>query len=236
LIAHVGGHDQGALVAFDLATGRVKWQWDSDGPAYTSPIVATLAGTRQVITESQNARIGVSALDGSLLWTLPCRTDYDMNIVTPVLAGNLVIFSGYRKGTTAYRLEKREGKWMPIFVWHNPDVSMFMSSPVAVGNRLFGLSQQKKGQFFCLDLPTGDVLWTSDGRMGENAALVTAGNIVLALTDRAELIVFNAGGERFEPMARYKVTDTPTWAHPVVLGSRILIKDKTSLALWTIGE
>lgn len=236
LIAHVGGHDQGALVAFDLATGRVKWQWDGDGPAYTSPIVATLAGTRQLITESQNARVGISAADGSLLWTLPFRTDYDMNVVTPVLVGDLAVFSGYRKGTVAYLLEKRQAEWSPKLVWHNPDVSMFMSSPVAIGNRLFGFAQQKKGQFFCLDVPTGKILWTSDGRMGENAAIVSAGRVLLALTTNGELIVFNAREDRFETLARYKVADTPTWAHPVVLGGQILIKDKSSLALWTTGE
>src|SRR5262245_22461442 len=52
VILHVGGHKQGALTAFDPATGAVKWTWDGAGPAYGSPIVAESAGTRQVITFS----------------------------------------------------------------------------------------------------------------------------------------------------------------------------------------
>ena len=111
---------------------------------------------------------------------------------------------------------------------------MYMSSPVAVGSRLSGLSNKKKGQFFCLDVTIGKTLWTSPGRIGENAAILKAGNVLLALTTGAELVVFKPNAERFELVARYKVADTPVWAHPAVLGKRLLIKDKSSLSLWTL--
>jgi len=41
LIAHVGGQDRGALMAFNIETGAVKWSNELDGPAYASPIVVT---------------------------------------------------------------------------------------------------------------------------------------------------------------------------------------------------
>ena len=43
VILHVGGNNQGALTAFDPATGAVKWSWNGDGPGYGSPIVAESA-------------------------------------------------------------------------------------------------------------------------------------------------------------------------------------------------
>ena len=36
VIFHVGGHDQGALTAFEANTGEVVWRWDGDGPAYAA--------------------------------------------------------------------------------------------------------------------------------------------------------------------------------------------------------
>ena len=110
------------------------------------------------------------------------------------------------------------------------------ASPVLVGGRLVGLAQENRGQFFCLDPATGKTLWTSEGRIGENAALVVAGGAVLALTSNAELLVIDPGADRFETLARYKVSDAPTWAHPVVIGRQILIKDHSSLALWSMGS
>jgi outer membrane protein assembly factor BamB len=68
VIVHVGGPGRGALTAFDAATGAVRWAWTGDGPAYASPVVATLAGARQVVTFTESFLVGVSADRGELLW------------------------------------------------------------------------------------------------------------------------------------------------------------------------
>ena len=82
---HVGGHNAGALTAFDVRTGDVKWSWNGDGPAYGSPIVVDLGGTRQVITMTQENLVAVSAATGELLWKRP-YTGRARNAVTRVHA------------------------------------------------------------------------------------------------------------------------------------------------------
>ena len=109
---------------------------------------------------------------------------------------------------------------------------MYMSSPVVSGDLLFGLSHHKRGQFFCLDLRNGATQWTSEGREADNAAIVDASAVLLFLTDDAELIVAKKSGEGFEPLRKYSVADSPTWAHPLVLSKGIVVKDATTLALW----
>ncbi len=236
LVAHLGGQDHGALTAFDPTTGGSKWQWTDDGPGYASPIFVSVAGSWQVITQSQDHCISVSADDGELLWSIPFKTPYTQNIVTPVVVNDLVIFSGIEKGTTAYRLESGLAKSTPKSVWHNDEISMYMSSPVAVGDHLFGLDYRKKGCFFCLELATGKTAWTSAGRMGDNAALLATNEVVFALTTGAELIVFEPSSEAFKVVARYKVASSPTWAHPAIVGRQILVKDRMSLTCWTIAD
>src|SRR5262249_16237974 len=71
VILHGGGHDRGALTAFDAASGAVKWSWNGDGPSYGSPMVADFDGTRQVIVLTQDNLVGVSATSGELLWKRP---------------------------------------------------------------------------------------------------------------------------------------------------------------------
>ncbi|MGH9370578.1 MAG: PQQ-binding-like beta-propeller repeat protein, partial [Vicinamibacterales bacterium] len=101
LIAHVGGIETGGLAALDAATGQSKWMWKGDSPAYASPVVATFGKTRQVITQSRSHVVGINAADGRLLWSIPLTTEYHQNIVTPVIAGDLVIYSGIRKPLAA---------------------------------------------------------------------------------------------------------------------------------------
>lgn len=234
LIAHVGGHDSGALTAFDAATGEVKWSWKEDGPGYASPIVVTLDGVKQIVTQSQSNIISVAAATGELLWRIPFTTAYVQNIVTPIEYKQTLIFSGLDKGTMAVRAVRRGSGWAAEQVWHNPDVSMYMNSPVLKGDFLYGMSHKNKGQYFCMDARSGKTLWTSEGRQGENAAMVLAGDGLLLLSNDAELIVARSSEKGFEQLKKYTVADSPTWAHPVIAGKRILIKDENTLALWSV--
>ncbi len=118
VILHVGGHKQGALTAFDPATGAVKWSWDGDGPAYGSPIVAEIGGTRQVITFSQDNLVGVAAANGQLLWKVPFTARSTTNSVTPlVYNGRTVIVSGQGKPLTAYTIAKQNDQWAATLAW-----------------------------------------------------------------------------------------------------------------------
>jgi outer membrane protein assembly factor BamB len=232
VIVYVGGNDQGALTAFDVATGTEKWSWKGDGPAYASPLVVELAGTRQVVTQSRRNIIGVSAATGDLLWKIPFKTAYEQNIVTPVLYRDILIFGGIGNPMMGVKVLKHGAQWITETVWQNKDFSMYMSSPVVSSDLLFGFTDRKRGQFFCLKPGDGTTLWTSEGRQADNAAIVAAGSVWLILTPDANLIVARQNDKAFETLRKYSVADSPTWAHPVVLGHGILIKDATNLALW----
>lgn len=235
IVVHVGCAD-GALTAFDAATGADRWTWKSagDGPAYASPIVATLQGVRQIITLTQSRLVGVSSADGTLLWSAPFTTMYDQNSVTPVVFGDLVIVSGIEKGVSAVRVHREGGRWDVRPAWENTEASFYMSSPVLVGARLLGFSHRQKGQVVALDAATGRLLWAGPGRQGESASLVVAGGDALVLTTGGELLVLKADAERFTPVATYGVAESPTWAHLAVAPQAVLVKDLRTLALWRV--
>jgi outer membrane protein assembly factor BamB len=235
LIVHVGGEHKGALRAFDPETGATKWSWTEDGPGYASPIALDIAGTRQIITQTQKFIVGVAHATGQTLWKMPFTTAYDQNVITPVVYKDMLIFSGENMGTFALRVTKQGAAWQAGEVWKNPEISMYMSSPVVVGDTLYGLSHRNKGMFFAMDAATGKTRWTSQPRQGENAAIISAGTFLFMLTDESKLIVAEATPAAYKPVKTWEVASSPTWAHPVVLGDRVLIKDLQSLALVKIG-
>lgn len=234
VIAFLGGQNAGALTAMDAATGTVRWTWTGDGPGYSSPILATFAGTRQVIVQSQNRLIGVAVSDGRLLWDVPLKTPYEQNSVTPLVAGDLVISAGLDTPTTAFRITaSRTTGWSATPAWRNEQLTMYMSTPAPSGPTLFGLSNRNRGMFFALDATTGKTLWTTKGREAENASIVRAGNYLLLATTNSELIVARADAARYAEVRRYVVADSATWAHPAFAGRTLLVKDVDTLVAWT---
>ncbi|MDO8543626.1 MAG: PQQ-binding-like beta-propeller repeat protein [Opitutaceae bacterium] len=232
VIVHVGGDDSGALTAFDIATGKVNWKWDGDGPGYTSPLIAAFGGVRQLITQSQKHCLAVSPADGKLLWKIPFTTPYEQNIVTPVVAGDLVIFGGIQKPTFAVKVTTGE----PKPAWETREITMYMSSPVLSGPALYGMSDKQRGMLFSMNASDGAVQWKSEGRLGDNASLTDIGPALLVVTTSGDLIVEQKVGKELKELVRYKVSDSPVWASPAVAGDHILIKDKSSLTLYRINE
>ncbi len=234
VVVFVGGRERGALTAFDALSGSVKWQWTGGAPAYASPVVATLAGTRQLVTQSRTDVISLG-LDGTLLWKVPLTTPYDQNSVTPVIAGDLVIYSGLANPTAAIRVVKSGAAYSVQEVWKNADVSMYMSTAVLAGDTLVGLGQKNRGQFFAVDVKTGKTLWMTRGRETDNAALIRVPGHTLIQTTEGELLVVRDSSTAIDIVKRYDVAESNTWAHPALVGNQLFVRDAKSLTAWTIG-
>ncbi len=233
VIAFLGGNGAGAVTAMDVATGTVKWRWTGDGPGYSSPVMMTKGGMRQIITQSQTKVVGLRADNGQLLWEVPLKTPYEQNSVTPLVMDDVVISAGLDTPTTAYWITAGLGKgWSATPRWRNDQLSMYMSSPAVSGTTIFGLSNKNRGQFFALDAATGKTLWVGKGREAENASIVRAGDYLLLATTNSELIVARASATAYEEVKRYTVADSATWAHPAFAGRNIIVKDVDGLVVW----
>ena len=219
-------------MALDLQSGDTLWTAADDGPSYASPILVEIASTRQLVTQTQKACVGIAPEDGKLLWSIPYQTDYDQNSVTPIEHEGSILFSGLSQGVDRYRVERVDDQWEVTNTWDNKEVSQYMSTGVVAGEVLYGFSHRHKGELFALEITTGRTLWTSDGRLGDNAALVRTGKVIWALTNEARLLVFAVNDSQYEQLAEYKVAETPTWAHPVILSDGVLVKDETRLIFW----
>jgi len=227
VIAHVGGDGGGALTAFDLAAGAVRWRWAEDGPGYASPVAVTVAGKRQVVTQSEKNIVSVDPKDGKVVWKIPFTTPYAQNSVTPLVHRDKLILSGLSNGTMCVNPAG-------TVVWHNKEIGMYMNSPVMGGETIYGFTNRNRGQYFAMSARDGKLLWSSEPRKGDNAAILLAGDLLFLLNTDAELIVAKVSPASFQVVKTYTVAESETWAHPLVLTEGIVIKDFESLTLWTV--
>jgi outer membrane protein assembly factor BamB len=231
-ISQFGEAGNGAIIAYGLAKGDEKWRWVVEGPEYASPVVLTAGGVKQIVTLTEKNIVGIGAADGKLLWQLPFvpgRRAY--NAATPIIDGDTVIYTGAGRGTKAVKIEKKGDDFAAKELWSNADLATQYNTPVLRDGLLFGLSAGSK--LFCINAETGQTAWTDSASHGRGAfgSVVSAGGCLLALPENSGLIVYKPDGKAYSEIARYKVSETSIYAHPVISGNRVFVKDKESLAL-----
>ncbi len=232
-IVHLGGKGQGAIVAFDLASGAAKWKWTGDAPTYASPVLMTVEGVKQLVQQTEKNLVGLSLADGKLLWKIATPTQGRVyNSATPIVDGETVIYTGQGTGTRAVKIEKRGDAFTVRTLWTNDGLGTGYNTPVVHDGLLFGISD--RGFLFCLDAKTGKELWVDSARRDRFGAIVDAGSVLVALPEKSGLIFFRPGRERYEQLAQLQVSDGPIYAHPVVAGKRIFVKDRDAVTLWIV--
>jgi outer membrane protein assembly factor BamB len=258
-VAQLGGQDGGVIVTYDLVTGTEKWKWTGDSPAYASPVLMTVAGSKLLVAETETKIVAVTLSDGKLVWEAPFAAQrMGYNAATPIVDGQTLIYCGSGRGATAVKLEKSGDAFAAKELWKNPDNSVQFNTPVLKNGFLYGLTAGN--DLFCLSAQDGKTAWTAPlsppaaaeataeaqpeggrkrggrggGGRGGFGSVVDAGSVLFALTPASELIAFQPGEKAYAELARLKVAGSATHAHPVVSGNRIFIKDQDSVTLWTI--
>ncbi len=250
------GGGTGGMIAYDLATGDKKWEWKGDAPAYGSPVLATIAGEKTLLMPTANNMAALGLADGKQLWFVS-YTQGRYNAATPIVTGDTVIYGGLQQGMSAEKLAKKGNELEGTIVWTNADHSLIYNTPVLKDGKLYGLSTTST--LFCLDAATGKTQWATPigsamgggqaaggqakgggkGRGGGRGtagygSVVDAGSVLFALSPAGELVVYEPNPTEFKQIARYKVASGGTFAHPIIAGNRVFIKDANSAALLTI--
>lgn len=232
-IVQVGAPSNGGIVAYDLNSGGQKWKWTGDGPGYGSPALMTVDGTRQIVTLTDKMLVSVALADGKQLWQIPFPGSAMIwNCATPIIDGQTVIIAGQNRGTKAIRIEKQGAGFAVKDLWANKEIGVQYNTPVLKDGFLYGLSD--RGSFFCMNAKTGETVWTDTVRRRNFGAILDVGPVLIGLTQDGTLSVFQPSDKAYTEIASIKVADTQTYAHPVLAGKRIFVRDQDSVTLWVI--
>jgi outer membrane protein assembly factor BamB len=225
-----GGSKGKSLAALDKHDGHVLWQSLDDPIGQSTPVWADVGGTPQVIFFTGVAAVGVSPADGRLLWRYPWRTQYDLNIATPIYHdGKVFVSSNYGTGAAVFRLT---GKAEPETLWKSSAMQNHFSSSVLYQGHLYGFSTNR---LRCVDFATGKVKWDAAG-LGRGSLLIADGYLIL-LGDHGQLVLAKATPEAYTPISRCQVGDpTPlTWSVPVLCDGRLFIRSENELRALQVG-
>lgn len=226
LITPVGGERAGTIMAFDKMTGDVIWKSLNENVSYSSPVIAEIGGTLQVVLMTGPRVVGLALNDGKLLWSHPFQISYDESIATPAVAGDLVLITATGKPLTALRIHHERSRWRKEIAWTNDMLSSYLSSMVVDREFVYGMNDG--GEFSCVRLSDGKTQWTG-GIHGYYCSPILAGARLFGLNESGSLAVISAGGSGFKQLGLSQLVKAETWTTPAVVGSRIYIRSGEGL-------
>ena len=227
-IIHIGKKDGGQVVAYDLNTGAEKWKWAGEGPSYSSPSVMTINGNKLLIVITEKNIMALGLADGKMLWQIaePDQQRY-YNCVSPYIDGQTIYLTGQGTGTKAIKVEKSGNDYVAKEIWSNTEVGAKWNTPVLKDGFLYGFTDQKR--IYCINAATGQTAWIDNAVNSDFSTIVDCGSVIIGLTSTDNLIVFKPDGKAYSEIVKYKVSDTPIYAYPVISGNSVFIKDAETL-------
>ena len=218
----VGSTAGASLVCFDKRTGKIIWKSQSDEAAYSSLMMATLAGIKQVIYFSAEALMGIETDSGKLLWRMPLKTDAKRHAATPIIFGDSVMVNSHTLGIVCLKVVVEGDGPKATLAWVNKDMKINISTPVLVDHYLY--SQGPGRNFVCVDATTGKLAWSQEGFGEKNSSAIAAGKNLLVLTDRGELVMVAADSTKCSELGRVQICGK-TWNYPAYADGKLYVRE-----------
>ncbi len=233
LIVTPGG-PQGTLLALDKQSGKKVWQSGqlTDGAHYSSPVLADLAGTRQVIQFGAASVFGVALADGKLLWKYAAPANGTANCCMPIVENEYVYASsGYGTGGGLTRISGGGDNLIAEEVYFDKKLQCHHGGIVKIGEHLYS---NAGGALICLEFKTGKMLW--EKRSVGKGSLIAAAGMLYVFSEGHEIALVEATPTGYQEHGRFKIAahGLPSWAHPAIAAGKLFLRDQESIAAYDL--
>ena len=233
VIVTPGGRGAG-MVALDKLTGATVWTSKdlSDEAGYSSAVVGDVQGVRTLMTLTAEAGVGVRASDGKLMWRYRQVANRTANITTPIFSDNKVFYtSAYDTGGALLGLTAQNGEVKAQEIYFTREMQNHHGGVLLVNGYLYGFNNSI---LTCLEFSTGKMMWRNRS-VGKGSLTYADGHLYIESEDNVVGLA-EASPTGYREKGRFRIPDQglPSWAHPVVAGGRLYIRNQRTLAEYDI--
>jgi outer membrane protein assembly factor BamB len=201
VIVPSGGENSRGLLAFNRATGGLAWSIPhGKNPGYSSAVLATIGGVRQVVIVAGDEVFAVTPNEGRLLWTMigPDPTDITSNPLL-VIPGDRVLYSTWNLSVMG-KVTRSCESFAAREVWRSPRVRAYNRPAIYRDGLLYTFTGP---QLLCIDAATGDVKWHE--RVGAGTLMGMGANLAVLGQTSGELRIVRASPAGYEELSRMRV-------------------------------
>ena len=236
IILQVGGPGQ-AVVAFNKNDGSIAWKKQDFTVSFSSPLLIDVDGQQQLVVFGAEQIVGLDPNSGDLFWTYPHRTEYGLNISTPVWCDGNLLFcsSAYNGGSRVIRLVRKDGKTSAEEVWFNNKVRVHIGTIIRIGDYAYCASGDFGPSFFsAVNVKTGEVAWR-ERNFARASSLYADGKLIL-LDEDGSLILAIVSPQNLKVIARTQLLQHLAWTVPTLSGTRLYVRDRKTIMALDLGK
>jgi outer membrane protein assembly factor BamB len=248
VIMNLGGSDDAGIVAFDKKTGAVRWKKTGHEASYSSPIAATVNGTRYAFVFTRDGLTALHPSDGTIEFEFPWRSrmNASVNAATPLVQSDLIFLTAsYGTGAVLLRFGRDDraassSSVQPSTVWSGDDIlSAHYATSILHDGFLYGIHGRtdpglERPSLRCVEFKTGNIRWSTE-EIGP-ATLTFADGQSFIMAETGELLRVSASPTKFKITARAQILGSSTRAFPALANGLFYARSKDAITCVRLGK
>ena len=230
VIITLGAGKSTGVAAFDQKTGEVVWKRQNFVYGFSSPILINVDGQEQLVVFMAEEAAGVDPGTGELLWSHPHKTNWGLNISTPVWGEDNLLFlsSAYNGGSRMLQLSQKDGKTTVKELWFNNRFRIHFGTAIRIGDYVYGSSGDFGPAFFtAVHVRTGKVAWR-DRSFARVQAVYADGKLIIVDED-GHLALVTVSPEGLQTHSRVEILKSNAWTPPTLVGATLYLRDRRTI-------
>ena len=229
VILNIGGGQGSGIIALDKSTGKLLWKATDEEAGYSSPVAATFGGRRYVLVFNREGLVALDPINGTVTFNFHwrSRSRESVNAATPLIIGDdIFVSASYGAGAALLKFNPAG----PVKIWSGDNIlSNHYATSVYHAGFLYGFEgrQETGPKLRCVDVKDGSVKWSQDD-FGAGTLMV-AGDRLLILTEKGELVLAPASPDGFHPISRAQILPLDVRAYPALADGLYYARSKDKL-------
>ena len=231
-VIHCGGKGDKGVLAFDTASGDLRWSAAASEQSYGSLQVVTLQGQRMLGLLTDQGAEFLDPAKGTTVFNYNWQHPGYRALQPQIVDDNKVLIpTGLGSGTRLIEVSTNDQVWSAKDLWTTRDMKPDFNDVVVHQGYMYGFDN---AIFACVDLKDGSLKW-KEGRYGKGQVLLLAdSDLLLVLSEKGELVLLKADATGHQVLAKLQALEGKTWNHPVVVNDRLYVRNAREAACYQL--
>lgn len=232
VILYAGGAGDKGVIALEAKDGRLRWSAAAGNDSYSSPQILAIAGEECVAMLTNEGLRLLEPATGKLRLNYEWKFGGYRALQPQLIDGDTVLLpTGMSTGTRALRLTRKGGELATEERWTSRSLKPDFNDFVVYQGHAYGFDG---GSFGCIELQAGERKWKG-GYYGKGQVLLLEDSgLLLVLSEQGKAVLVRADPNAHQELASFDVLEGKTWNHPVVVGSRLYVRNSEQAAAYDL--